>query len=184
MSDKEFHQNIKHILISEAEIKAKIKETGEQISRHYTGKPLLLVSILNGAFVFMADLCRAISIPCEIAFLCAKSYYNGTVSSGTVNIVMDLNQDISQYHVLIIEDIIDTGRTLHDILQLLKARNPLSLKVITLLNKPDRRVVDLKPDLSLFTIPDIFVIGYGLDCDEIYRNLPYIAEYDSEGTMQ
>lgn len=183
MTEKAFHENIKRILISEAEIKAKIKETGEQISQDYKEKPLLLVSILNGAFVFMADLCRAISIPCEIAFLCAKSYYNETVSSGTVEIVMDLKQDISQYHVLIIEDIIDTGRTLHDILQLLKARNPLSLNVITLLDKPDRRVIDLKPNRSLFTIPDIFVIGYGLDCGEIYRNLPYIAEYDSKETI-
>ncbi|MDO4157136.1 MAG: hypoxanthine phosphoribosyltransferase [Oscillospiraceae bacterium] len=183
MTEKAFHENIKRILISEAEIKAKIKEAGEQISQDYKEKPLLLVSILNGAFVFMADLCRAISIPCEIAFLCAKSYYNETVSSGTVEIVMDLKQDISQYHVLIIEDIIDTGRTLHDILQLLKARNPLSLNVITLLDKPDRRVIDLKPNRSLFTIPDIFVIGYGLDCGEIYRNLPYIAEYDSKETI-
>ena len=92
---------------------------------------------------------------------------------------MDLKQDISQYHVLIIEDIIDTGRTLHNILKLMKARNPLSLKLITLMDKPDRRVVDLKPDRSLFTIPDVFVVGYGLDCDEIYRNLPYIAEYEN-----
>lgn len=180
ITNREFHQNIKRILISESEIKTKIKETGVQIGQDYAGKPLLLVSILNGAFVFMADLCRAIPIPCEIAFLCVKSYYSGTVSSGTVEMVMDLKQNISQYHVLIIEDIIDTGRTLHYILQMLKARNPLSLKVITLLDKPDRRVVDLKPDRSLFTIPDVFVVGYGLDCGEIYRNLPYIAEYENK----
>ena len=113
ITNKEFHQNIKRILISESEIKTKIKETGTQIGQDYAGKPLLLVSILNGAFVFMADLCRSIPIPCEIAFLCVKSYYSGTVSSGTVEMVMDLKQNISQYHVLIIEDIIDTGRTLH-----------------------------------------------------------------------
>ena len=143
---------------------------------------LLLVSILNGAFVFMADLCRAITIPCETAFMCAKSYYNGTSSSGIVKITMDLMQDISGYHVIIAEDIIDTGRTLNDVIKLLKARNPLSLKVITLLDKPERRLVKLDADISLFTIPDHFVIGYGLDCGEIYRNLPYIAEYDEGET--
>lgn len=106
----------------------------------------------------------------------AKSYYEGTQSSGIVKITMDLQQDISKYHVIIVEDIIDTGRTLNDVIKLLKSRNPISLKVITLLDKPDRRIVDLKSDYSLFTIPDLFVIGYGLDCAEYYRNLPYIAE--------
>ena len=118
------------------EFEQKVREVGAQISREYEGKPLLLVSILNGAFVFMADLCRAITIPCETAFMCAKSYYNGTSSSGIVKITMDLMQDISGYHVIIAEDIIDTGRTLNDVIKLLKARNPLSLKVITLLDKP------------------------------------------------
>jgi hypoxanthine phosphoribosyltransferase len=108
--------------------------------------------------------------------MCAKSY-SGTTSSGNVKITMDLNQDISNYHVIIVEDIIDTGRTLKEVVSILKQRNPLSLKVITLLDKPDRRVVDFKADKVLFTIPDLFVIGYGLDCDEYYRNLPYIAEY-------
>ena len=139
----------------------------------------MLVSILKGAFVFMADLCRAVSVPCEIGFMCAKSYYNGTVSSGIVKITMDLDQDISQYHVVIVEDIIDTGRTLNDVVKLLKERNPISLHVVTLLDKPSRRLVDFKADLSLFTIPDHFVIGYGLDCGELYRTLPYIAEYDA-----
>ena len=126
----------------------------------------------------MADLSRAITVPCEIGFMAAKSYYAGTTSSGVVKITMDLDQDISKYHVIIVEDIIDTGRTLNDIVNMLKLRNPLSLKVITLLDKPSRRKVDFKADVSLFTIPDHFVIGYGLDCAEIYRNLPYIAEYD------
>ncbi len=176
----EFNSKIKRVLITEDEIKAKIAEVGAQISREYDGKPLLLVSILKGAFVFMADICRAVTVPCEIGFMCAKSYYNGTSSSGIVKITMDLDQDISKYHVIIVEDIIDTGRTLSDVIKLLKARNPLSLKVVTLLDKPDRRLVDLKADVSLFTIPDHFVIGYGLDCAEIYRNLPYIAEYDAD----
>lgn len=177
---EEFDSKIKRVLITEGEIKAKIAEVGAQISCEYEGKPLLLVSILKGAFVFMADICRAVTVPCEIGFMCAKSYYNGTSSSGIVKITMDLDQDISKYHVIIVEDIIDTGRTLSDIIKLLKARDPLSLKVVTLLDKPDRRLVDLKADVSLFTIPDYFVIGYGLDCAEIYRNLPYIAEYDAD----
>lgn len=177
---EEFDSKIKRVLITEDEIKAKIAEVGAQISREYEGKPLLLVSILKGAFVFMADICRAVTVPCEIGFMCTKSYYNGTSSSGIVKITMDLDQDISKYHVIIVEDIIDTGRTLSDVIKLLKARDPLSLKVVTLLDKPDRRLVDLKADVSLFTIPDYFVIGYGLDCAEIYRNLPYIAEYDAD----
>ena len=147
------------------------------INEIYDGKPILLVSILKGAFIFMADLCRAVDVPCEIGFMCAKSYYAGTESSGVVKITMDLDKDISGYHVIIIEDIIDTGRTLNDICKVLKNRNPVSLHVITLLDKPSRRVVDFNADLSLFTIPDHFVIGYGLDCDEKYRNLPYIAEF-------
>jgi hypoxanthine phosphoribosyltransferase len=129
----------------------------------------------------MADFCRAITVPCEIGFMCAKSYYSGTVSTGAVKITMDLEQDISNYHVVIVEDIIDTGRTLNDVVNLLKARNPLSLKVVTLLDKPSRRVVKFEPDIALFTIPDHFVIGYGLDCGENYRNLPYIAEYNEKG---
>ena len=132
---------------------------------------------MKGAFVFMADLCRAVSVPCEIGFMCAKSYYSGTVSTGNVKITMDLDQDISKYHVVIVEDIIDTGRTLNDVVKILKERNPVSLHVITLLDKPSRRLVDFTADMVLFTIPDHFVIGYGLDCGEHYRNLPYIAEY-------
>lgn len=177
----EFNRKIKRIIISEEEIVAAIKKAGKQISDSYDGRPILLVSILKGAFVFMADLCRAITVPCEIAFMCAKSYYKGTTSSGIVKITMDLEQDVSQYHVIIVEDIIDTGRTLNDIVKLLKARNPLSLKVITLLDKPERRLVEFDADITLFTIPDYFVIGYGLDCGEYYRNLPYIAEYNENG---
>ncbi|MGN0674319.1 MAG: hypoxanthine phosphoribosyltransferase [Oscillospiraceae bacterium] len=175
---EEVNRKIKRVIITEEEIKQKIAEAGKLISEKYEGKPLLLVSILKGAFVFMADLCRAVTIPCEIGFMCAQSYYNGTSSSGIVNITMDLKQDVSNYHVIIVEDIIDTGRTLHDVMKLLKARKPLSLEVVTLLDKPDRRVVSLDADMPLFTIPDLYVIGYGLDCGELYRNLPYIAEYD------
>ena len=174
----DYKKRVKRVLITKEEIDVAIKKAGKEIDQLYDGRPLLLVSVLKGAFVFMADLCRAISVPCEIGFMCAKSYYEGTTSTGVVNITMDLDRDIQGYHVVIVEDIIDTGRTLHDIVKLLKARNPLSLHVITLLDKPDRRLVDFEADIALFTIPDHFVIGYGLDCGEYYRNLPYIAEYD------
>ncbi len=177
-----YTKRIKKVLITKEEIDAKIQQIGKEISDSYDGRPILLVSILKGSFVFLADLCRAITVPCEIGFMCAKSYYNGTVSAGVVKITMDLEQDISKYHVIIVEDIVDTGRTLNDVVQMLKTRNPLSLKVVTLLDKPSRRVVDFKADVALFTIPDYFVIGYGLDCGEYYRNLPYIAEYDSSLT--
>ena len=178
---EKFNSNIKRILITEEEIKEAIAKAGKEISDSYDGRPILLVSILTGAFVFLADLCRAVTVPCEVGFMCAKSYYSGTVSTGAVKITMDLEQDISKYHVIIVEDIIDTGRTLKDVVNLLKTRNPLSLKVVTLLDKPSRRVVDFEADTALFTIPDHFVIGYGLGCGEYYRNLPYIAEYNEKG---
>ena len=179
-SINEYNKKIKRVLITEEEIAEAIKLAGKRIDAIYDGRPILLVSILKGAFVFMADICRAVTVPCEIGFMCAKSYYAGTVSAGAVKITMDLDQDISNYHVVIIEDIIDTGRTLNDVVNLLKARNPISLHVVTLLDKPSRRVVDFKADMALFTIEDYFVIGYGLDCGEFYRNLPYIAEYSEE----
>lgn len=178
----EFKSKIKGVLISEDEIKEAIKKAGKIISDSYDGTPILLVSILKGAYVFLADLSRAIDVPCEIDFMEAKSYYADTKSSGSVAITMDLKHDISKYHVIIVEDIIDTGRTLSEVIKLLKAREPVSLKVVTLLDKPSRREVKLDADYSLFTIPDKFVIGYGLDFNEYYRNLPYIAEYD-EGTI-
>ena len=175
-----YNKKIKNVLISEEEIKVALKKAGAAIDAMYDGRPILLVSILKGAFVFMADVAREVTVPCEIGFMCAKSYYSGTSSSGVVKITMDLEQDVSNYHVVILEDIIDTGRTLSDIVKMLKARSPISLSVITLLDKPSRRIVDFKADLSLFTIPDLFVIGYGLDCAEHYRNLKYIAEYAAD----
>lgn len=174
---EDYQKHIKRILITEDEIKEAVAQAGKLIDSYYDGRPILLVSILKGAFVFLADLARAVTVPCEIGFMAAKSYYAGTQSSGAVKITMDLEQDISRYHVIIVEDIIDTGRTLKDICKLLSARNPLSLRVITLLDKPSGRCVDIEADKALFTIPDHFVIGYGLDCAEKYRNLPYIAEY-------
>ena len=177
ISREEYESKIKSVLISEEEIKNAIARAGKYIDDLYDGRPILIVSILKGAFIFMADVLRAVKSPVEIDFMVAKSYYSGTVSSGMVQITLDLSHDIKDYHVVILEDIVDTGRTLHDVVGLLKERNPLSLHVITLLDKPERRVVDYTPDLSLFVIPDRFVIGYGLDYNELYRNLPYIAEY-------
>ena len=174
-SIKDYESRIKGVLITEEQIRDAIAKAGREIDKLYDGRPILLVGILKGSFVFLADLCRAVSVPCEIGFMCAKSYYEGTESTGVVKITMDLDRDISGYHVVIAEDIIDTGRTLNDIVRMLKTRNPLSLSVVTLLDKPSRRIVDFKADLSLFTIPDLFVIGYGLDCGEYYRNLPYIS---------
>ena len=179
-SIEEFQSRIKRILVTKEEIEAGVKKAGKMIDSIYDGRPILLVSILKGAFVFMADVCRAVTVPCEVGFMCAKSYYEGTVSSGVVRITMDLEQDISKYHVVIIEDIIDTGRTLNDVIKLLRTRNPLSMHVISLLDKPSRRQVDFTADYVLFTVPDHFVIGYGLDCGEYFRNLPYIAEYDEQ----
>ena len=179
-SPADFRARIKRILITEEEIAAAVKRAGEEIDALYDGHPILLVSILKGSFVFLADLARAVTVPCEVGFMCAKSYYEGTTSSGVVKITMDLDRDIANYHVVLVEDIVDTGRTLLDVTKLLSARNPRSLRVVTLLDKPSRRLVDFKADVSLFTIPDHFVIGYGLDCGEYYRNLPYIAEYGEE----
>lgn len=177
-SIEEYNRRIKQVLISNDEIRTEVKKAGELINSFYDGTPILLVSILKGAFIFLADILREVKVPCELDFMEAKSYFNSTTSSGSVAITKDLKHDISGYHVVIIEDIIDTGRTLSEVIKLLKARAPKSLKVITLLDKPSRRVVELSADYSLFTIPDYYVIGYGLDCAEYYRNLPYIAEYE------
>ena len=176
-SKEDLYSRVKKILINEEEIKAKVAEAGKYIDSLYDGKPILLVSILKGSFVFMADICRAVTVPNKVAFMCAKSYYEGTVSSGVVKITMDLDVDITDTHVVIVEDIVDTGRTLNDITALLKSRKPASITVVTLLDKPSRRLVDFKPDYALCTIPDLFAIGYGLDYGEFFRNLPYIAEY-------
>ena len=179
-SVEEYKARIKRVLVTEEEIKTAVKEAGKKIDEIYDGRPILLVSILKGAFVFLADLCRAVSVPCEVGFMCAKSYYNGTESVGNVTITMDLDQDVSQYHLVIVEDIIDTGRTLKDVVAMLKERQPLSVHIVTLLNKPSRRLAEIEADIALFTVPDHFVIGYGLDCGEYYRNLPYIAEYSQD----
>lgn len=166
--------DIKEILITAEEIDKLIKKMGEQISKDYYNKNLLLVSVLKGSIVFMADLMRSITIPCKIDFMAVSSYGAGT-TSGSVKIIKDLDIDLDGYDVLIIEDILDSGKTLSYILELLHGRHPKSLKICTLFDKPDRRQVDLKADYKGTEVPDEFIVGYGLDCDEKYRNLPFVA---------
>ena len=177
---EDYRGRIKKVLITEEAIAAAVKETGSWIDSIYDGHPILIVGILKGSFVFVADLCRAVSVPCEVQFMRASSYYTETVSSGEVQIKMDISDDIENYHVIIAEDIIDTGRTLLKVVDHVRAKNPRSLRVVALVDKPSRRAVDFNPDLALFTIDDYFAVGYGLDCGEQYRALPYIAEYSED----
>lgn len=169
------HDDIKTVLVSEEQLKAKVAELGAQISRDYAGKNLVLVSILKGSVVFMADLMRAVSIPCNIDFMVVSSYGGSTTTSGLVKIIKDLDGDLSGKDVLIVEDILDTGVTLSNLVPMLKMRNPNSVKICTILDKPSRRKADIQPDYEGFQVPDEFVVGYGLDYDEKYRNLPYVG---------
>ncbi len=164
----DMNNDIAKVLISEEQLQAKVAELGAQISRDYEGKDLLLVSILKGSVVFMADLMRAITEPCSIDFMVVSSY-------GGVKIVKDLDQDLSGKDVLIVEDILDTGVTLSHLVPMLKLRRPNSVRLCTILSKPSRRKVDIEPDYCGFEVPDEFVVGYGLDYDEKYRNLPYVG---------
>ena len=168
--------DIDHILVSEDALKAKVNELGAQISRDYAGKDLLLVSILKGSVVFMADLMRAVQIPCAIDFMVVSSYGGANTSStGLVKIIKDLDADLTGRDVLIVEDILDSGVTLHYLMQILAARGANSIRLCTLLSKPERRKIQVDVDYLGFEIPDEFVVGYGLDYAEKYRNLPYIG---------
>ncbi|MGB9840857.1 hypoxanthine phosphoribosyltransferase [Thermovenabulum sp.] len=169
-------EDIKEILISEEEIKAKLKELGEKITRDYRDLDnILLVGVLKGAVLFIADLIRHIDLPLEVDFMAVSSYGASTESSGVVRILKDLEQNIQGKNILIVEDIIDSGLTLSYLYNLLKSRNPANIKICTLLDKPSRRKVDIKVDYLGFEIPDYFVVGYGLDYNEKYRNLPFIG---------
>ena len=148
---------------------------GEQISKDYNGKKLLLVSVLKGSVVFMADLMRNITIPCEIDFMVVSSYGAGTKTSGNIKIIKDLNIDIADYDLLIVEDILDSGVTLSTLKKMLEGRKPASIKICTFLDKPERRKADIKADYCGFAVPDEFIVGYGLDFDEKFRNLPYVG---------
>lgn len=163
------------VLISEERIKTRTKELGEIISRDYEGKELCLICILKGGVMFMVELSKNITVPLSMDFMAVSSYGNEQVSSGAVKIIKDLDESIENKHILIVEDIIDSGRTLSYIVDLLKERNPLSVKICTLLDKPDRRVVDVDVAYLGFEIPDKFVLGYGLDYEQKYRNIPYVA---------
>lgn len=169
------HQDIEEILLSTEAIQAKIAELGTQITSDYQGQSLLLLGTLKGAVPFIADLARAIDLPLELDYMAISSYGNSTQSSGVVRILKDLEGPISNKHVLIVEDIIDSGLTLHYLMEVLRQRRPLSLRVCTLLDKERERVKPVSSDYTGFTIPDRFVVGYGLDYAQRYRNLPYIG---------
>ncbi len=168
-------EKIAKILVTEEELAAKVQAIGAQISKDYEGKRPLLVSVLKGSIVFMADLMRAVTIECDIDFMSCSSYGRSSKSSGVVRILKDLDNDINGRHVIVIEDILDSGLTLSYILELLEARGAASIALCTLLDKPDRRKVDITVNYPGFTIPDEFVVGYGLDYGELYRNLPFIG---------
>ena len=168
-------QDIDRVLFTEEQLQARVAEIAAQIDRDYAGKQPLLVSVLRGSFVFMADLVRRITLPCTVDFMAVSSYGSGTTSSGQVKIVKDLSEQIEGKDVIVVEDLLDSGNTLSSLLKLLEARHPASIRLCTLLDKPERRTKPVAVQYSGFTIPDEFVVGYGLDYDEKYRNLPYIG---------
>ena len=169
------NDDILKVLYSEEELKAKCAEMGAQITKDYAGKNLLLVTVLKGAVVYFTDLMRAIDLPCTIDFMIVSSYGSGVKTSGVVKIVKDLDTDLTGKDLLIVEDILDTGLTLSYLKDMLAARNPASIRIATLLDKPDRRKANIKADYIGYRVPDEFVVGYGLDYDEKYRNLPYVG---------
>lgn len=169
------HNDVERVLLSKDEIAEITDRLGKQISEDYRGKNLMMVSVLKGSVIFMADLMRAIDIPCRIDFLAVSSYGGGTRSSGNVRIQKDLDIDLAGYDLLLVEDILDSGKTLSYIIDMLSGRNPRSIKICTFLDKPERRVADISADYVGTAVPDEFVVGYGLDFDEKYRNLPYLG---------
>ena len=167
--------DVEKVLLSEEQLSQKIAELGEEISKDYQGKEIVAICVLKGAILFMADLARAVKVPMALDFMAVSSYGNGTSTSGTVRILKDLDNSIDGKHVLVVEDIIDSGVTLKYLLKNLKSRKPASIKLCTLLNKPERRRVEVDIDYCGFTVPDYFLVGYGLDYAEKYRNLPFIG---------
>ena len=163
------------VLLPEEDVNKRISEVAEQISKDYEGKQIHLICILKGGVFFTCELAKRITVPVTMDFMSVSSYGNDTKSSGVVKMIKDLDESIEGRDVVLIEDIMDSGRTLSYLINILKERKPASFKVVTLLDKPDRRVVELEPDITGFVIPDRFVVGYGLDCAQKYRNLPYIG---------
>lgn len=173
-------EDIKEVLLTELEIKNKVKEIGKQISTEYKDKNPILVGILKGSVIFLSDLMKEIDIPCTMDFMAVSSYGNSTESTGIVKIIKDLDSSIEGENVIIVEDIIDTGVTLSYLNNYLKARKPKSIEIVTLLNKPSRRKVEIVPKYYGFSVPDYFLVGYGLDFAEKYRNLPFIGSLKEE----
>lgn len=174
------NQDIEKILVTEDELRAITHKLGEQITKDYAGKKLLVVGVLKGSIYFLTDLSRYIDLPCQLDFIQASSYGSGTESSGTIKITKDISEDLSGFDVLLVEDILDTGKTLKHICDMLSKRNPESIAVVTLLDKPARRVADISADYVGVDVPNEFVVGYGLDYDQYYRNLPYIGVLKEE----
>lgn len=169
------HNDIAEILITEEELQRRIAELGKEVAKDYDGKTPIFVGVLKGAIMFFADMVRATPIPCEYDFMAVSSYGAATISSGKINLIKDLSADIKGRHVVILEDILDTGNTLRFVVDHLMEMEPASLKICTLLDKPSRRTAPIEADYIGFTIPNQFVVGYGLDYDEVYRNLPYVG---------
>ena len=180
MSQTEVEKGVSEILIDEDELQRRIAELGDEISADYHGRDLLLLGVLKGAVFFMSDLMRRLTIPCEIDFMAISSYGASTDSSGVVRILKDLDINIEGRHVLVVEDIIDSGLTLSYLMRMLESREPESLEICALLTKPERREIDVDVRYTGFEIPNRFVIGYGLDFAERYRNLPYVAVLDPD----
>ena len=172
--------DIKKILISHDEIVTAARELGQKLTKDYQGKNPILVGILKGSVPFMAELIKHIDTHIELDFMLVSSYHGGTSSSGVINIIKDIDQDIKDRDILFVEDIIDTGKTLKSLKELFEGRQPASVKIATLLDKPEGRLVEIEADYTCFTIPNEFVVGYGLDYDENYRNLPYIGVLKEE----
>lgn len=169
------NNDIQSVLFSQEELQAAVKRLGTQISEDYKGKNLLLVSILKGSIVFMSDLMRSITLPCRIDFMAVSSYGSGIKSSGTVKIIKDLDLSLEGYDLLIVEDILDSGRTLSSLMEILSTRKPRSIEICTLFDKPERREANVYAKYIGAQVPDAFIVGYGLDYDEKYRNLPYVG---------
>ncbi|MFO7729141.1 MAG: hypoxanthine phosphoribosyltransferase [Spirochaetia bacterium] len=174
------HDDVKEVLFSADELEKRVEDLGKQITADYQGQELLVIGVLKGANVFLADLVRRIELPLEIDFIAAASYGSSTESSGVVRLLKDLDYPIEKRHVLLVEDLIDTGLTLHYLAENLKARQPASFQICTLLDKPERRKVPMVVDYKGFDIPDEFIVGYGIDFNQKYRNLSYIATLKPE----
>ena len=178
------HSAIERILLSEDQIKARIAELGRELTADYAGKNPIFIGVLKGVVMFFADMIRAIPLDCQIDFMAVSSYGGGTQSSGKIRIQKDISVDLAGRHVVILEDTLDSGLTLSHTAAYLKTKGPASLKICTLLDKPDRRKAEVQADYVGFTIPNLFVVGYGLDFDENYRNLPYVGVLKPEAYMK